>query len=898
LNSININKGSQFTSALSSSIFEFIFNNRFPLSKEKYKDLIDQLERLLYVPLRIMSVLVAMFGSFAMILEIKYFPAHSLDIYFIRLTSTLIAFVILATSSQGTSVKRSIFLMHVLLLTIIISSGLMIYLIPTTILVNSSIVGLMIFCSALFLSWEVKHQIIVAIYYNLVFAASILFNNQSIYFLPNMKESVIFVLFLSVVSIVACAINFRMRIFLAEKNLQIEQSDQKYRSIIDNSLEGIFQSTLDGELLTINKTFTEILGYSDPSELIKLNITDLYVDKGDRNKLINELLKNNKVENYRVRLRKKDGSIAVVRLNDRAVKDEKGNTFFEGNIYDITDQVKIEKERNEVEDMLKQEKEKNEKLAEEAIKISGSKSKFLANLSHEIRTPMNGILGFLNLIEAGAYTNDGELKFFSTNARQSAESLLDIINSILDLSKIEAGKVKVENVRFNLVTLIDQAISVVSVKANEKNIKIIKDIPDGTTTQIIGDMVKLRQVLINLLNNAVKFTSEGEIKISAKTKISSDNSIGLYVSVSDTGIGIPESKIQDLFKPYSQLGDFYETFARGTGLGLVICKEYVELLGGKISVNSTEGEGSSFSFKVNCKVQSDADVVTEGQNERETFETQFLGGVESFRGNGFKKKRGHYKVLLAEDNLINQKVTIKILNTFGFNVSAVADGKEAVESVSNDNFDIVLMDLQMPVVDGFQATEKIRTLPKPKRDIPIIALTAHALLGDKEKCLNAGMTDYISKPVSGQDLVKKIDVLLDIRKDDSTAKETLANQVSQLLDKHRLKDVSLGDFEFEKDLLLSYISDLDEKYKSLIELTANHEIDKIVELAHSIKGSSYSIGAAKVADEAYAIELSGKNNDWVNVRARVDKFEKLINETNQEIENYLNQNKKALSQRA
>ena len=291
-------------------------------------------------------------------------------------------------------------------------------------------------------------------------------------------------------------------------------------------------------------------------------------------------------------------------------------------------------------------------------------------------------------------------------------------------------------------------------------------------------------------------------------------------------------------------------------------------------------------------------MISKSQTERETFETQFLGGVENFRGNGFKKKRSHFKVLLAEDNLINQKVTIKILNTFGFNVSAVADGKEAIEAVSNQKFDIVLMDLQMPVVNGFKATEEIRALPKPKSDIPIIALTAHALIGDKEKCLNAGMTDYISKPVSGQDLVKKIDVLLDIRKDDSQVKQTTTKIVSLLLDKDRLKNVSLGDFDFEKDLLSSYVTDLDEKYKSLVEMAVNHEIEKIVELAHSIKGSSYSIGAVIVADEAYAIELSGKNKDWVNVRSRVDKFEKIIKDTAQEIENYLNQNNKALTERA
>lgn len=704
-----------------------------------------------------------------------------------------------------------------------------------------------------------------------------------------MTESVIFVLCLSVVSIIACAVNFRMRFFLAERNLQIEKSDQKYRAIIDNSLEGIFQSTAEGKLLTINQTFTKILGYSSGLELMEKNIKELYADKEDRNKLIKELMTNNKVENYRVKLKRKDGSIAVVRLNDRVVKDENGNIYFEGNIYDITEQVKIEEDRKLVAKMLKEEKEKNEKLAHEAIRISGTKSKFLANLSHEIRTPINGILGFLSLIEAGAYSNEEELKVFSTNARHSAESLLDIINSVLDLSKIEAGKVKVENNRFNLINVIDQSISVISLKANEKNVKIRKEIPAATDFLLIGDMVKLRQILINLLNNAVKFTSGGEIRISAETKRKSNKDVEVCISVTDTGIGIPEMKIKELFKPYTQLGDFYESFAHGTGLGLVICKEYVELLGGKINVTSKEGKGSSFSFSINCKVQTEREELTESQNINETSETQFLGKIESFHGNGFKKKRANFNILLAEDNLINQKVTMKILHTFGFNVSAVCDGMEAVNAVSTGTYDLVLMDLQMPNVDGFSATEKIRSFSDSKRDIPIIALTAHALMGDKEKCLNAGMTDYVSKPVSGQELVKKIDMLLDIRKDENNPNaEEYRHVHSPVLDKDRLKNVSLGDKEFEKDLLTSFLSDLDEKYNQLTDLLAKNDLTKIVETVHSIKGSSYSIGAMQVGDEAYAIELSGKNKDWVNINARMERFSKIIEETNKEIKNYIN----------
>lgn len=843
---------------------------------------------LIKAPPRIMVYLAVILILSALLFEIKYSPDHLLESCIVRLPAATIALVVLFFLNPKATEQRFILLVHLILFTVVVSSGMMTYFIPTTILLNASIIGLMILTSALFLSWQLKNQIIASLYYNFLFALSLYLTYNKTESFTYIPESFLFVFILSIVSIVACAVNLKMRLLEEQRNQEIKKSEQKYRSIIDNSLEGIFQSTLDGKWITVNKSMAQIFGYKNEKEMMRNGVKEIYVDENDRERLIEELKKQGKVENWRIRLRRKDGSVAVVRLNDRLVQNENGETILEGNIYDITEQVKAEEERIKIEEMLKKEKEKTEKLANEAIRVSGTKSKLLANLSHEIRTPMNGILGFLTLIEAGAYSNDNELKMFCSSARQSAESLLEIINSLLDLTKIEAGKIQADYIRFNLMRVIDQSISVVSLKASEKNIKIVKDIPESTETILIGDMIKLRQIFINLLNNAVKFTIDGEVIISIRTKKISESEIELTASVKDTGIGIPESKLKDLFKPYSQVGNFYDQIASGTGLGLVICKEYVELLGGKISVTSREGQGSSFSFTVRCGVPGKEESLITTQTETETFNRQFLGSIGDYSKNGFKKKREKHKILLAEDNLINQKVTIKILNTYGYKVEAVNNGAEAVNSVINDNYDLVLMDLQMPVVDGYTATEKIRALTNSKRDIPIIALTAHALIGDKEKCLSVGMTDYISKPVSGQDLVKKIDTILDITKDESSQAADSTKEVGILFDKERLKSVSLGDREFERDLLTSFLSDLDEKYKNLLELSGNREMNKIIQLAHSIKGSSYSIGANKIADEAYAIELSGKNNDWVNVSLRIEKFNKIIDETNQEIKNYLN----------
>ncbi|NWG29653.1 MAG: response regulator [Ignavibacteriaceae bacterium] len=885
LTSDNLNNKNNFSSGLSLSVIDFILTGRFPLSGKRYEEVKGQLDLLLIVPLRIMALLAAVFGLFAMIFEIKYFPLQSVEIYLIRLISTIISFVILAMLTSGISIKRSRLLVHLLLLTIIVTSGLMIYILPTSLFVNSSITGLIIFTSSLFLSWEIRNQIIVAIYYNIVFAAAILMSDRSIYFLPNMFESVLFVLFLSFASIIACAVNFRARLLIVERNLAIEQSEQKYRSIIDNSAEGIFQTTLDGKWLTINKAFAKILGYKNEQELMQVDVNNIYVNDDDRKKLISKLQKIEKIENYRIRLKRKDGSIAVVRLNDRIVRDDDGLVYLEGNISDVTEQVKAEEERSHIEKMLKQEKEKTEKLAAEAIKLSVTKSKFLANMSHEIRNPMNGILGFLTLIEAGAYENNAELKQFSTNARQSAESLLEIINSILDLSKIEAGKVEVENVNFNLLAVIDQAISVVAAKASEKKIRIVKDINNMSDSMLVGDMTKLRQILINLLSNAVKFTFEGEVKLKAEVNSVTENDVELAVSVIDSGKGIPSDKLKDLFKPFSQIDGSESQQFGGTGLGLVICKEYVELLGGEIYADSKQGSGSTFSFKIKCRKQPKNG---NGKSElKDVHQNSSLSGAGTFINNGYKEKRAGFKILLAEDNLINQKVSLKILSTAGYNAVAVENGQKAVEAINSGNFDLVLMDIQMPEVDGYKATELIRKLADDKNKIPIIALTAHALLGDREKCIKAGMDDYLAKPIVGQELIRKIDALLGIQIQDYNFTADIIKEEDKLLDKQRLEKVSLGNFEFEKDILGSYLDDLDQKYKNLSEYLNSRKMEKIITLAHAIKGASYSIGANKVGDEALAIELSGKNNDWESVRDRIEKLGLALNETRSKIESYI-----------
>ncbi len=878
------NKG--FVEHIGHSLLEFILLGKIPFAAKPYQEVKQQADLLVILPMRIISLLVALFGLLAMVFEIKFYPEHSLQIYFTRLSATIIAFSILTALSTPIANRKPVLLVHILLLTIIISSGLMIFLLPKTLLVNSSIVGLLIFTSALFFSWEVKNQIIVAIYYNIVFAVAVLLNDRIIYFLPNVVESIVFVIVFSMISIIACAINFRMRLLLAERNFRVEISEQKFRSIIENSSEGIFQSSIDGKWLTLNKAFANILGYDNLEDLKKVGVHQIYLHPEEREKLLSTLKSDNKVENYRISLRKKDGSTAIVRLNNHLVKEDDGSEYLEGNISDITAQVKAEEERNQALEALRLEKEKSERLANEAIKFSELKSKFLANMSHEIRTPINGVLGFLTLIENGAYRDTEELKQFSSSARQSTESLLEIINSVLDLSKIEAGKVELESTGFSLKNVIEQSIAVVSTKADEKGIKILTEFSSGMETNFLGDATKLRQIIINLLSNAVKFTSKGEIKIGLRTETISNEEAWLSVSVKDSGTGIPKEKLGSLFKRYSQISESENNKIGSSGLGLSICKEYVDLMGGEITVESEMGKGSKFEFRVPVKIQR---VPEDVESQTKSFSARGTANASSESisntGNNHFDKRAAYRILLVEDNLVNQAVSLKILNLAGYKAVAVNNGAEAIDAVKNQKFDLVLMDIQMPEVDGFTATRAIRNMESTQKDIPIIALTAHALMGDKDKCLKAGMNDYISKPIIGQNLINKIDFLLDIH-NNNQVQENSNNAERIVFDHTRLANVSLGDTDFETELLGSYINDVNQKIEQLSELVIDGNIPGIIELAHTIKGASYTVGAVKVGDEAYAIEISGKSNDLASINERAARLKVAVSETRLEINRY------------
>ncbi|HZF77460.1 MAG TPA: ATP-binding protein, partial [Acetobacteraceae bacterium] len=585
----------------------------------------------------------------------------------------------------------------------------------------------------------------------------------------------------------------------------------------------------DCPIVYANPAFHRLTGYA-PEEVIGRNCRFLQGPRTSRAAVdaIRAAVAAAQPIDIRIANRRKDGSLFVNELHISPVFGPDGRVdHFLGIQHDVTERVRAE-----------QAAARARRAAERA---HAEKSDLLAFTSHEVRTPLNGVLGTLSLLlDTGL---DSEQRAYAETARQCAEALLATVNEILDLSRIEAGRLEVERIPFDLAAPVEEVLALLAPAASEKGLSLGAAIAPDLPARVLGDPQRLRQVLLNLGDNAVKFTSRGGVAFRLSRGEGEGNGERLVAEVHDTGVGIPASLRRRLFRRFAQADAGTARRHGGSGLGLMICRRLVGLMGGTIGIESREGEGSTFRFDLPLIAAADS-----------------AGAAPARLAPPVRPKRtpaARGRLLLAEDGQANQLVAAAILRRAGFAVDLARDGEEAVEAVRTHAYDAVLMDVRMPVLDGFEATSRIRALPEPAGRVPILALTAAAMPGDAERCLSGGMDAYLAKPVDRDGLLAAVDALLEGRPRRARAPEPGAG--AALLDHATLAELRAAVGPGRLPQLLDIFAE--ETQARLGRLTPGQDRAVIEAEAHALAAAAGTFGAAALRDAARALEGAAGSDD-------------------------------------
>ena len=636
---------------------------------------------------------------------------------------------------------------------------------------------------------------------------------------------------------------------------QIRRSEKRYRDLFNYSQALICTHDMTGRLQAINPEVSRVLGYTE-EEMLGRKIQD-FIPQEHKAKFEKEYISAirdnaNAVSGVFCVLSKKKEKIYLLYKNYRM--EESGlEPYVIGFSQDITDRIKMEKE-------LRFAKETTDEGAK-------AKESFLAHMSHEIRTPMSGIMGIASLLRKTKL--DNQQRNYLQLIQEAAGSLLVIVNDILDLEKIIAGKLQLEKIAFKIVDKIATTIQSFIYKAEEKELGLVFQNSIPADMVVKGDPYRLSQVLNNILSNALKFTNTGHITIATAISERSGDWVVVEVTIRDTGIGISKERIRTIFEPFEQADAATSRKYGGTGLGLTICKNMIEMQDGELLVQSEVGKGSSFTIRIPYHLSIEAMQENETNQEIDY------------------KSLGHKKVLVAEDVELNQYLARHILESWDFEVVIAGNGKEALDALKQESFDCILMDVQMPEMDGIEATQHIRKLPDPvKAGIPIIALTANALKGDSEKYIAAGMNDYLAKPfdeerlfrVISRNLAKYAPVVGSGVASPVSSAGTLSHPAAAapsdlplhnnhtsmlqvntpLYDLSMVQSVSGGDEAFIKKMVALFIETVPQNVEELSKATREENWEQVGKTAHKLKSTVDSMGIKSIRQEIRTVEANAK----------------------------------------
>ena len=629
------------------------------------------------------------------------------------------------------------------------------------------------------------------------------------------------------------------------------QESRYARSLIEASLDPLFTISPEGKITDINNASIDITEVTREN-LIGTDFFEYFTEPDKAREIYKQVFTEGFVADFPLTIR--DGKLTEVLFNGSVYKDEHGKVI--GVVVvarDITDHKRVEKELKEakvnaesatqIAEVAQSKAESATQIAEEAVR---SKQQFLSNMSHEIRTPMNAIIGFTKVLLKSEL--DTKQREYLNAIKMSGEALTVLINDILDLAKVDAGKMIFEQIPFKMDASISAMVHLFETKIQEKNLLLIKEYDNKIPKVLIGDPVRLHQIILNLLSNAVKFTSKGKITMRVRLIDEDEDKVIIEFSVADTGIGIPEDRLGHIFENFQQASSETARLYGGTGLGLAIAKQLVESQGGSISVTSRLEEGSMFSFVLPFQ-KTDADV-----------------GLEKVM-NILNTRVQNIKVLVVEDIALNQLLMKTLLDDFGFERDIADNGKVAIEKLQNNSYDIILMDLHMPEMNGFEATEYIRN--KMNSQIPIIALTADVTTADLKKCTAVGMNDYISKPLDEKLLLNKIVTLLE--KSPLIPYTPLPEGVSEYVDLTYLKKRTKEDPVLITEMISLYLQQTPPLINQMKQGLHDKDWDSVYTAAHKMIPSFSIMGINKDFEDT-----ARKIQEYSNSKKHLDEMPEMV----------------------